>query len=673
MTPGSGPWSVVALLSVVVLLPTAGVLWFMDQAVRNERFAVRQRLSEAYQVHLAGLENEFSTFWRQRAGQLESAGEGAAAFARCVREGWSDSAVIYGLDGELAYPAVSQPQPVDLGELQADWTAAERLEALGDSRQSATAWGELADRASDPQVTARALQGQLRSLVQGGQVVAAVTLATERLSAPELAAARDARGRLIAPSALLLALRLLTGAAPDEDLNGDDAGQDDRVAKDGRITKVVARLHQRLSTYEEPFMPASQRRFLARQLQPYLAADQVALDTGHAEELAARYVDSQPSTGTPSVLEPSGLPGVWRLASPTGRVIGLYDEASVRSQSLAVPASSRLPVGTALRLLPPGGAVEEGGEVVAALELQPPLAGWSLVLLWTGDDGIFDLASRRQIATYRWAGVLLVLGILLLAGLVAARLTAQMRLTELKNDFLANVSHELKTPLASTRLLVDTLLDPDLDDEKSLSTRAREYLELIAAENLRLSRLVESFLSFSRMEHGRAKLELSVVAASEIAEAAAAASRDRIAAVGSRLELKVGESLPNLTVDREAVVSVLVNLLDNACKFAPEDPGLTLAVTATDGHVDFAVEDHGVGIPKRSLSKIFDRFYQVDQRLSRQGGGTGLGLSIVRHIVEAHGGTVTVDSEIGRGSTFTVRLPVTSQQELLTKEVPDGG
>ncbi|MEM7584058.1 MAG: HAMP domain-containing sensor histidine kinase [Acidobacteriota bacterium] len=631
-----GPWSVVALLAVVVLLPTAGVLWFMDQAVRNERFAVRQRLADAYRAQLAALEREILATWLRRSEQLAAAGEGAAAFARCVREGWATSAVILAADGSVVYPAPPREPSTQaiagVVELADAWRTAERLERLDDPARAAAAWGEVADRASDPQLIGRALQGRLRSLARLGEVAAVVELASGRLAAPELAGARDPRERLIAPDGLLLALR---------QLNSED---------DPRTAALVEALRRRLASYDEPAMPATQRRFLAAQLTAYLSPGESALDTVAAEELAARYLAEGPSAATPGELEPAGLPEVWRLASLDGRVVGLFEQDAVLAWSLGRDSAVGWPSESRLRLKPPG--ADASPQVLAGLTLEAPLTGWRLELTGSEDEA-FDVASQRQISIYRWAGILTVVGVLLLAGLVAARLTAQMRLTELKNDFLANVSHELKTPLASTRLLVDTLLDQQSPDPQ----QTREYLELIAAENVRLSHLVDSFLTFSRMERGTEQWDLRRSSPRQIVETAAAAVRERISAAGGRLEVQLAEPLPDIEADREALISVLVNLLDNGCKFSPGDPRLSLSATAVNGSVDFAVSDRGVGIPRRSLEKIFERFYQVDQRLSRRAGGTGLGLSIVRHIVEAHGGTVMVASEVGQGSTFTVRLP----------------
>jgi signal transduction histidine kinase len=241
-----------------------------------------------------------------------------------------------------------------------------------------------------------------------------------------------------------------------------------------------------------------------------------------------------------------------------------------------------------------------------------------------------------------------------LTGLLAGQsIRRQARLARLKTDLVATVSHELKTPLASMRLLVETLLEDGFQDEKA----AREYLEMIAGENLRLSRLIENFLTFSRMERNRRKFDFAKTTAEEVIQPAMLAMRERLRGPERRIEVEVSPGLPPLWADRDALVTVLLNLLDNAYKYTGREKRISLRASCQDGHVIFAVTDNGIGIAPRERKRIFRRFYQVDRRLARETGGCGLGLSIVDFIVRAHGGEVNVESRPGAGSTFRVSLP----------------
>jgi signal transduction histidine kinase len=241
----------------------------------------------------------------------------------------------------------------------------------------------------------------------------------------------------------------------------------------------------------------------------------------------------------------------------------------------------------------------------------------------------------------------------MVALLIAGMIRRQMRLTRLRNDLVATVTHELKTPLSSMRLLVDTLLDdaqPDLQ-------KVREYLELIAKENTRLSRLIDNFLAFSRMERNKHAFEFRQIEASEVVGAAVEAVRERFSVQGCRFDVDLAPDLPHLVADPDALVTVVLNLLDNAYKYAGADKHIVLRAYAEQGNVCFQVEDNGVGLSPRDAKKVFKRFYQVDQSLSRTSGGVGLGLSIVEFIVAAHGGRVRVTSRLGHGSKFTVSIP----------------
>jgi len=199
---------------------------------------------------------------------------------------------------------------------------------------------------------------------------------------------------------------------------------------------------------------------------------------------------------------------------------------------------------------------------------------------------------------------------------------------------------------------VDTLLSSERLDEP----RTREYLELIAGENQRLGRLIEDFLSFSRLERNKQTFDKRLVDPADIVNAAARAVRGRHASDDCRFDVDVEKNLPQIVADPDALSTVLINLLDNACKYTPEGESIVLRAGRENGDVVFAVQDHGIGLSRRAARRVFDRFYQVDDSLSRSKGGMGLGLAIVKFIVDAHDGEVRVDSRSGEGSTFTVRM-----------------
>ena len=340
------------------------------------------------------------------------------------------------------------------------------------------------------------------------------------------------------------------------------------------------------------------------------------------------------------------------------------------------------------------------------MELSESLPGWTAHLYV--EDVIFEAIAQRQTATYLWAGGLVVVLILGSGGLMAQVLGRQIRMNRLKNDFIATVTHELKTPLASMRLLVDTLLEGHYEGKQT----ATEYLQLVANENKRLTHLIDSFLTFSRMERNKQVFDFQLTPPAAIAVAAVEAMGAKFRSTGilpvnhsrstgldsvnhgqacpeqsrgdahdttnigetpapsesmgetpmipCKFSASIADDLPAVNADKDGMVTVLVNLLENAYKYTNGEKHIELSVYEENGHVCFAVKDNGIGLSPRAQRKIFNRFYQVDSRLSRRAEGCGLGLSIVKFIVDAHKGTIEVESKLNQGSVFTVKLPTVS-------------
>jgi two-component system phosphate regulon sensor histidine kinase PhoR len=230
-------------------------------------------------------------------------------------------------------------------------------------------------------------------------------------------------------------------------------------------------------------------------------------------------------------------------------------------------------------------------------------------------------------------------------------ITQRRRLEVLRRDFVANASHELKTPVAAVRALAETMLTALPDDPDA----GRRFAERIGREAERLDVLVRDLLDLSRVERGTLDVEpVDLVGlAKEVAGGYTDLAEER------RVKLRT-ELQPDVSVrgDRAQLGLLLSNLLDNALRHTPARGSVCVRLDTVEGRAVVQVADTGEGIPAGELPRVFERFYRVDKARTRRTGGTGLGLAIVRHVAEAHGGTVRVDSELGRGSTFTVTLPV---------------
>ncbi len=231
-------------------------------------------------------------------------------------------------------------------------------------------------------------------------------------------------------------------------------------------------------------------------------------------------------------------------------------------------------------------------------------------------------------------------------------LTAMRRLEQVRRDFVANVSHELKTPLTSISGYAETLADPTIDD----ATRAR-FLATILANAHRMQHMVDDLLDLSRVESGRWVPKTEPVDLAAIAAESWAALADRAAERQVTLDRQIAPDAASVVADPESIRHIFGNLFDNSLRHVPVGGHVVVHSARTDGGVTVSVADDGSGIPAGHLPRIFERFYRVDPARSRAEGGTGLGLSIVRHMVEAHGGRVSAESEPRQGTTIRCWFP----------------
>jgi two-component system phosphate regulon sensor histidine kinase PhoR len=238
--------------------------------------------------------------------------------------------------------------------------------------------------------------------------------------------------------------------------------------------------------------------------------------------------------------------------------------------------------------------------------------------------------------------------------LVLVFVRREANLSELQADFVSKVSHELRTPLTAVRLFAETIERPNTDE----ATR-NKCIQLMIAESERLSRLIERLLDWGRMEAGRKIYELEKQHVKDIIDDVVRAyAPQRDMAKDLELTVEVDDNLADVVVDRGAVTDAIVNLLSNARKYGGSPPVVKMrAFTAPKGEIAISVTDNGEGIPPPEHRRIFEKFYRVDDRLSRSKQGSGLGLAIVNHVARAHRARVTVDSAPGKGSTFTILLP----------------
>lgn len=239
------------------------------------------------------------------------------------------------------------------------------------------------------------------------------------------------------------------------------------------------------------------------------------------------------------------------------------------------------------------------------------------------------------------------------AVLVLHDITELRRLERVRRDFVANVSHEFKTPLTAIQGFAETLLSGALDDKAN----RRRFVEIIREHAQRLARLTDDLLKLSRIEAGRLELEVRPSRVEALVNGCIETTRLKAEAKGIQIHADLEENAPMVRGDGAQLSEVLQNLLDNAVQYTPAGGKIEVRARSNGQGVVFTVIDTGIGIPESDLERIFERFYRVDAARSREAGGTGLGLAIARHIVDAHGGRIWVESAVGQGSRFHFSIP----------------
>jgi signal transduction histidine kinase len=266
---------------------------------------------------------------------------------------------------------------------------------------------------------------------------------------------------------------------------------------------------------------------------------------------------------------------------------------------------------------------------------------------------IVGASTRPQLALMVVLAVVMGCGVFFVAG-AAAR---EVRVAELKSNFVAAVSHDLKTPLALIQLFAETL---ELGRVRN-PERALEYYRIINGEARKLTRLIENILDFSKMEAGLRPYRVAPASVGELATKVLSAMDSQFRQNQFKVTAHVEPGLPDVLVDSDAVEQAIENLLANAMKYSGDARDIEVDVRRADGHVTVNVSDHGIGIPRREQQRIFRKFYRVESELGGGPQGCGLGLAIVDHTMRGHGGWVRVESEPDRGSTFTLCFPVPAE------------
>jgi signal transduction histidine kinase len=333
------------------------------------------------------------------------------------------------------------------------------------------------------------------------------------------------------------------------------------------------------------------------------------------------------------------------IAGSIGKTLNLYHQNTAPSSDIAITISDE-----SGRVLYSNAAAQNGHFLETNFDR--PFSNWK-ARIGLRNTNLDDLARRSFLQS---AGATFLVLVFLICGMaLTIRATArEARLAQAKSNFVSNVSHELKTPLSLLSLFSEILELGRVNSEE----KKTEYYRIIRHESLRLNKMIDNILDFSKIEAGRKTYVFADGDMAEVIEHVLASYRYQIINSGFDIQTNIQPSLPPVLIDRDAMAQAISNLLDNAIKYSGEVKQLSITTKTLGAELSIEIADHGIGIPRAEQAKIFEKFYRVGNGLVHDVKGSGLGLSLVKHIIEAHQGTISIESEVGKGSRFTILLPL---------------
>jgi signal transduction histidine kinase len=652
----------VLLTIFAVAVPSLLLTGFGLIAIDNERAAAMRRIEDLYKPVIGKLANQLNAWLTALPQSSAGALDDLAAFARretsepgdrfekFTNEAGAVDCFVIGADGRAIYPRSRPPLPTWQGYLPDSFSEGRKLEFAENNPSAAVIKyrAALSELANDDPARCPVQNALARALASAKRSQEALAALDKLISdCPDHV---DHTGYNLALGARLRRMALLAG------------GDKTRLAKEvTALFKLLGpgRSVLKASAQQVVFTAAKALTLLGNQaglLQPLVAETLEAVS--HQTELL------------------SALPGLRGLAAGEARLVTVRAGGRRRlvlvrggqelSGCMLLPAGrgrsldstlSKMGLSESLQALL-GSSEEQSDEqhtgIIAAYAfLKATDLAWRLELRLR-DSGSIDTLAKSRTRLYFWALLLAVVTLVLGIGRTLQVMIREARLARLKTDFVSSVSHELRTPLTSIRMFTQTLLLGRTRNQ----AEARDCLETIDRETERLTRLVERILDFSRMEAGRKAFHFKQENIGELIDQALSACGPMIEAGGFEVVRSLEDDLPPFELDRDAMVEVLINLISNAVKYSQDQRRIEIFARRVEGSLEFGVGDRGIGIERALHKRIFEKFYRVDNRLASEVAGSGLGLSLVRYIIQAHQGVISLDSAPGRGSTFTVRLPL---------------
>lgn len=333
------------------------------------------------------------------------------------------------------------------------------------------------------------------------------------------------------------------------------------------------------------------------------------------------------------------------IAGTVGKALSMYHSETAAASAIAITISDENQ-----RVLFSNAAAQTG--YLLESNFDRPFSNWKVGIALKNTN-LDELARNSFLHS---AGATLLVLVILFGGMaLTIRATdREARLAQAKSNFVSNVSHELKTPLSLLSLFAEILELGRVKNEE----KKTEYYRIIRHESLRLNKMIDNILDFSKIEAGRKTYVFANADMAEVIEHVLSSYRYQIDNSGFDVQTNIQADVPPVSIDRDAMAQAISNLLDNAIKYSRDVKQLSITTERRGSDLSIEIADHGIGIPRAEQAKVFEKFYRVGNGLVHDVKGSGLGLSLVKHIIEAHNGTIAVESDVGKGSRFTILLPL---------------
>ncbi len=640
------PFSMVLVLGLLV--PIIALLWFMLRSVDNEREVVHSKLVELYR---ADIQSQVSFWLEEWSNAIEKAEMLAVSeapwfvFQQLAQEERFSTVVIMD-DNQIPIYPISVESELEYLSRPAQVIRAEQFE-FGDKNYIAArdAYLEFANLLPNNALKIHLLAAAARCNWRAGHLQEAIEgyLAIAEVDRTEHNAQFDTE--LI--TALVRALELITAHS-------------DLTIVSTKLNRLFDQVEAYLSDYQTVSIGSRKRLFMQRKVL------ELAAKTSRTVSWPYYPFESRAN----HLIDGNNLDKKWQTLEEGAKTITLVQLQSdvtrsrlryfVDAQFLAFNLQERLDVLFGIK----SAHVElthtpqpTHPDHLLHLRLSAPLQDVFMTVSWLDGQLLNRSVSDRAMA-YMITGWT-VIGFLCLSAIFIYRhFQKQHRLGQLKNDAISTIAHELKTPLTSVRILLDNLIDK----RASADQQTREYIEIISQEHDRLTRLVDNFLTFSRLERGRFASYREVLDLKLLVQEALQLVDTKFQQYEMQVEVTMNEGNIHVDADRSLLLTVLMNLLDNACKYSDTNRFVGVAVNGQGQYAEISVSDKGIGLSKKHLSRIFEQYYRVDPHLNRTTEGCGLGLHIARKIILAHGGEISVQSTLSQGSVFTIQLPIVKKE-----------